>query len=76
MSLSGHFGGNGPRTVMSGKAGFRGQGPVLTGLRSVEEQMRALDEIARRLGQMGERGSGYGSTAEYDPVLAWHCRVK
>ena len=74
MSLAGYCAGDsGELRIAEGAAeevGIRAEGPVLSGQMSVE---LAKGIAERRLART--RGEVYGSVADYDPVLRWHCRL-
>jgi len=74
MSIAGYFGSRKPALRIpkksSDKLGVRFEGPVVTGEKTVEEQL-ASDGVRQVL-----PGDEYCESVEdYDPVLRAHCRL-
>jgi hypothetical protein len=69
MSVRSHLGRD-EKVLRLPEMAVAGDGPVLSGVLSVEEAQLAA---ARKSLRRGEQR--YGNVGEYDPVLRSHCRV-
>ena len=70
MSIAGYLSAGKPELRMPKKdcdeLGIRFEGPVVTGKKTVDEQLA---------GRMTEESNYYQSVDDYDPVLRAHCRL-